>query len=126
MKNELGFAVINLLIVLMIAFLVIYSMASLVIACKNFKKFDELQKKALYESFAISFLVILIVHLLQVLGSLWLPYPYSKFLQFIISTGDSKGVILTNTPLVRFDSFAFDSIVFGVTYYIKQKIYGLD
>lgn len=40
MKNELGFAVINLLIVLMIAFLVIYSMASLVIACKNFKKFD--------------------------------------------------------------------------------------
>lgn len=126
MKNELAFAAINILIVFMIAFLVIYSMTSLVIACKDFKKFDELQKKALYESFAISFLVILTVHLLQVLGSVLLPHPYSKFFQFLISVGDSGGIILTNNPLMRLDSFAFDSIVFGVTYYVKRKKYGLD
>lgn len=126
MKSGIGVVVINILIILIIAFLVIYSMTSLVMACKYFKKFDELQKKALYESFAISFLVILIVHLLQVLGSVLLPHPYSKLLQCIISVGDSGGIILTNNPLLRLDSFAFDSIVFGVTYYVKRKKYGLD
>ncbi|MFW8053504.1 hypothetical protein [Vagococcus fluvialis] len=105
----------------------IFSLISIITLVKTFiklKTFDELQKKAIYESLSISFLIIIAIHFIQLVVAIIAPEPFSLLAKFIISPGDYNGALFTNSPL-HFDSFMIDSLILGVVYYIKRKKYGL-
>lgn len=83
----------------------------------------------MYESLAISFFIIAGTHLIQSILSFVTPEPFSTLVKIFISPGPYTAwpyrEIITNNSLIHIDSFMFDNIVLGVTYFIKRKKYGL-
>ena len=100
------------------------SVFSLVTTFIKLNKFDELQRNAVYESLAISFLIIAGIHFLQLMISVVTPDPFSMAIKFWISPGAYKGALMTNSPL-HFDSFMIDAFVLAIVYNIKRRKYGL-
>ncbi len=86
----------------------------------NIQKYDELERNVVYETFAVSFSVIILVHLIQLISS------FTKFdFSYLISAGGFfNGGLISNGPL-HMDSFMFDLVVLGVVYKLKKKKYGL-
>lgn len=86
----------------------------------NINKYDELERKVVYETFAVSFCIIVILHLIQLISS------FTKFdLSYLISVGGFRtGGLISNSPL-HIDSFIFDMIVLGITYQVKKKKFGM-
>lgn len=112
----------NILYYLLIAFISIfsiYSVGRLFITLLLLDRYDELQKKAVYESFALTFLIILGIHFIQLNINLFdINWP------MIIGPGTSHGVVISGPPL-HIDSFFFDSFVLAIIYFIKKKRYGI-
>lgn len=107
--------------------LALFSFISVITFIKTFiqlKKLDELQKNVIYESLAISFLIIVAINLIQLIVSIVTPEPIAYIATTIISPGAYKGVLFSNSPL-HFDSFLIDNLILGIVYYVKRKKYGL-
>ena len=113
----------NILYYLLIAFISIfsiYSVGRLFITLLLLDRYDELQKKAVYESFALSFLIILLLHFVQLNINLFdIDWP------LLITTGNRLGIVAGNVPTPHIDSFFFDSFVLAIVYFIKKKRYGI-
>jgi len=112
---------------LVFIFLGIFSIISIFTLIKTlikFKTLDELQKNAVYEALSISFLIILGLHFVQLILSIFAPEPISNFAKVVVFPGAYKGALFTNSPL-HFDSFMVDNLILGIVYYIKRKKYGL-
>lgn len=86
----------------------------------NINQYDELERKVVYETFAVSFCAIVILHFIQLISS------FTKFdLSYLISAGGLRtGGLISNSP-VHIDSFIFDMIILGITYQVKKKKFGL-
>lgn len=97
----------------------IYSVGRLFLTLILMDRYDELQKKAVYESFAITFLIILVVHLIQLTINV-----FEINLPLIVGPGTVPGVIIGSPPL-HINSFFFDSFVLAIVYFIKKKRYGI-
>lgn len=118
---------INLILNLILICIGIFSIISIFTLIKtsfNFKKLDELQKKAVYGALSTSFLIVLGLHLVQLIASVFAPEPFSIFAKVVISPGGYDSAVFTNSSL-NFDSFMIDSLILGVVYYVKRKKYGL-
>lgn len=118
------FIIIYVLIFSALGISIFMSVFSLIKTFFSMKKLDELQKSAVYESFALTFLIILGIHFVQLIVSILAPEPFSQVAKVIISPGDYNGALITNGPL-HFDSFFVDSFILSIVYYIKRKKYGL-
>ena len=98
----------------------LYSVVRLFIMLLILHRYDELQKKAVYESFALSFLIILLVHFIQLNINLFdIDWP------LLITTGNRLGIAMGNYPKPHIDSFFFDCFVLAVVYLIKKRRYGV-
>lgn len=111
--------VINFILMIIITGLFLYSIGSLFSLLKKMitiKSLDELQRKRIYETFSISFAIILLVHFVQLVFSL-----LGKDISLVISAGFYKGALISNNPL-HMDSFVFDLIIYSVVdISIKRK-----
>ena len=88
-------------------------------------KYDELERKVVFDSLAYSMLIIVLLHLIQYLLSYKLKkyFPNEIYIP-VISAGVIKGQILGNSPL-HFESFFFDLFLVSNVYsYLRYK-YGL-
>ena len=86
----------------------------------NIEQYDELERKVVYETFAVSFCIIIILHLIQLISS------FTKFdFSYLISVGGFRNGGLISNSLLHIDSFIFDMIILGITYKIKKRKYGL-
>lgn len=120
MKIVLGVIISVLVLILFVVGL--YSLFGLINGLISFKKNDELERKVIYETLAISFLVIMIIHFIQLIASIIAPEPFSLLAKFIISPGECKGSFFGNDPL-HFDSFMIDITILGIVNYIIKKKY---
>ncbi|WP_086950652.1 hypothetical protein [Vagococcus fluvialis] len=103
-----------------VALFSMYSVIRLFIMLLLLHRYDELQKKAVYESFALSFLIILLLHFVQLNINLFdIDWP------LLITTGNRLGIAGGNVPKPHFDSFFFDCFVLAVVYLIKKRRYGV-
>lgn len=103
-----------------IAIFSLYSVIRLFIMLLLLHRYDELQKKAVYESFALSFLIILLLHFIQLNINLFdIDWP------LLITHGNRLGIAAGNVPTPHIDSFFFDSFVLAIIYFIKKKRYGI-
>ncbi|SLM85989.1 hypothetical protein [Vagococcus fluvialis] len=93
----------------------IISMIYMFILLNSLDSFDEPKKKVVYESFVTAFLVVVIIHLIQLVGS-FMHFDLSK----IISPGMIDGDIIGTNPL-HIDSFVFDSFIIGIIYFFKRN-----
>lgn len=103
-----------------------YILASIVSIVKNAvrlkqNKLDELQKLAIYESFALSFSLIIIIHLLQLIL-----FYFDINLTKLISPGPiNSGIIYMNNNFFHIDSFFFDCLILSFIYFLKKIQYSL-
>lgn len=85
----------------------------------RFKQYDELERKAIIETLAMSMVIILVVNFGQLILSFITPYDWAPF----IFSGSSLALI-GNTPL-HFDSFFFDCSILGISYMVRRHHFGL-
>lgn len=84
-------------------------------------RYDELERKAIFDALVMSMLTILIVNLLQLILSINLPIEWRG----VVSPGGYyNGGLITNDPL-HFDSFLFDCSVVGIWYMVRRYHFGL-
>lgn len=84
-------------------------------------KLDELQKLAIYESFALSFSLIIIIHFLQLIL-----FYFDINLTKLISPGPiNSGIIYMHNNFFHIDSFFFDCLILSFIYFLKKIQYSL-
>ena len=84
-------------------------------------RYDELERKAIFDALAMSMLTILIVNLLQLVLSFNLP---TEWRGVVSPGGFYNGGLVSNAPL-HFDSFLFDCSVVGIWYMVRRYHFGL-
>ncbi|MFR3685920.1 MAG: hypothetical protein ACLTXM_12900 [Enterococcus sp.] len=84
-------------------------------------RYDELERKAIFDALSMSMLTILIVNLLQLVLSFNLPIEWRGF---VSPGGFYNGGLVSNAPL-HFDSFLFDCSVVGIWYMVRRYHFGL-
>lgn len=84
-------------------------------------RYDELERKAIFDAFAISMMIILIINLIQLRLSFVFPVEWKGF---VSPGGFYNGGLISDSPL-HFDSFLFDCSVIGICYMIRRYHYGL-
>lgn len=84
-------------------------------------RYDELERKAIFDALAMSMLTILIVNLLQLVLSFNLP---TEWRGIVSPGGFYNGGLVSNAPL-HFDSFLFDCSVVGIWYMVRRYHFGL-
>ena len=112
--------IINFLITMLVTALSFYGFITLFSLCKKlvfYKRLDELQKNIIFETFTVSFIIILLLHLSQFLMSL-----LGKDISFIVSPGLYQGALIGANPF-HMDSFMFDLIIISVVDVIKKVKY---
>ncbi|MGP5428807.1 hypothetical protein ACTXNW_05050 [Enterococcus malodoratus] len=82
----------------------------------NFKRYDELEKRVVIDSFAMSMIIIMIVNLTQLILVLIMPIGFQSLI--------SSDSLVTGSGS-HIDSFFFDCSVFGLTYMIRRYHFGL-
>lgn len=112
----------RIIFILFLAFglISVASIFSLIRVLINIKKYNELEKKAVYESMAISFLIVMGIHLTQLILIIFFSDPYAELVALFISPGDVAGGFNTNYPVIHFDSFTIDFIILGSVYFFKN------
>lgn len=115
------FSVVLFTIFMGIALYSIIGLFSLFKVLVGVHRYDELERKAIFDALVMSMLTILIVNLLQLILSINLPIEWRG----VVSPGGYyNGGLITNDPL-HFDSFLFDCSVVGIWYMVRRYHFGL-
>ncbi|MGX7013933.1 hypothetical protein [Vagococcus silagei] len=94
----------------------IISTGEIVSVVFNYKKFDIDQKKVVYETLILSFVVLVLIHFIQTLISIISPQ-WKLFMQTFFSP---VFPLFTNSPL-HINSLFLDAMIFEIIYLIKRR-----
>lgn len=94
---------------------------SLIIRTIRLYRSDELQKKIFFETFSISMMIVLLLHLAQLIFSVTLKEQYHP----VITSGQNSVVRFTTGSVDHFDSLLFYCIVIAITYNFRRVRFGL-
>lgn len=99
------------------------SVGSLLGMFVNITRYDELQKRTIFNSLAFSMFFLLVIYLAQLILSFFGP-AYQKAALIISAGGFQQGGLISNSPF-HIDSFFFACLVVSIVYTINRYRYGL-
>ena len=99
------------------------SVGSLLGMLVNITRYDELQKRTVFNSLAFSMFFLLVIYLAQLILSFF-GTAYQKAALIISAGGFQQGGLISFSPL-HIDSFFFACLVISIVYTINRYRYGL-
>lgn len=116
----INYFILSFLIVMSLyAFISIFALLNTLRYLKT-NQMDELQKQAIYESFAFTFLIIVSIHFIQLFSK-----PLGIDLTHLISPGGFNGTLFGIEGNLHIDSFIFDCLILSFIYFLRKIKYGL-